>query len=164
MGKKAKWFSYIENTLLQNPGKREIKEIYRTVGSNTFASIILFTSILTDKRKKEWVLIDKENNELELRKIVKKSKHKILMELWLTKENNLLPGYVEIEKAKNLLISKQNEEYSWYSQNKVLTTVPKPLLKNNQKYTLRYKDIIPNSASRFNISRSSKEERLFDSL
>ncbi|CAG8795657.1 19540_t:CDS:2 [Gigaspora margarita] len=117
--KKARWFSFIENVLLQNPKNREIKEIYQTS--------------------------DKENDELETRKIVKK---------W----------YVKIEKSNSSLISEQNSEYSWLEQSKVVTVISKLLLKNNQKYILKYKDILPIKASRYNTSKPSKEESLLYSL
>ncbi|CAG8834138.1 11848_t:CDS:1, partial [Gigaspora margarita] len=78
--------------------------------------------------------------------------------------NITAPGYVEIEKSNSLLISEQNDEYSWLEQSKVLTVISKPLLKNNQKYILRYKDILPGKASRYNTSKPSKEESLLCSL
>ncbi|CAG8733120.1 29579_t:CDS:2, partial [Gigaspora margarita] len=114
--------------------------------------------ISTDKRKKECVLIDKENDELETRKIVRKYNCKILTEYWSTKDNNTASGYIEIEKSNSLLILEQNSEYSWLKQSKVLIVISKPLLKSNQKYILRYKDILPSKASKYNTSKSSKKE------
>ncbi|CAG8684944.1 32254_t:CDS:2 [Gigaspora margarita] len=105
-GKKAKWFSSIEDVLLQNSKNREIKEIYQTLSSNILVLLMPLIPILTDKRKKEWVLIDKENNELETKKIVRKYNRKIFTEHWSTKDNNTAPDYVEIEKSNGSLISK----------------------------------------------------------
>src|SRR5260363_298595 len=163
-GKKAKWFSSIEDVLLQNQKNREIKEIYQTSGPNILAPSMLLIPISTDKRKKEWVLIDKKNDELETRKIVKKCNRKILTEHWSTKENITVPGYVEIEKSNSSLISEQNSEYSWLGQSKVLTVISKPLLKNNQKYILKYNDILPGKAGRYNTSKPGEEESLLCSL
>ncbi|CAG8789453.1 26946_t:CDS:2, partial [Gigaspora margarita] len=136
--KKAKWFLFIEDVLLQNPKNREIKEIYQTS--------------------------DKENDKLETKKIIKKCNRKILTKHWSTKDNITAPGYIEIEKSNSLLILEQNGEYSWLGQSKVLIVISKPLLKNNQKYILKYKDILPGKADRYNTSKSSKEESLLYSL
>ncbi|CAG8851850.1 16447_t:CDS:1, partial [Gigaspora margarita] len=120
-GKKVKWFLFIEDVLLQNPKNRKIKEIYQTLGPNILAPLMPLIPISTNKRKKEWVLIDKENNKLETKKIIRKCNHKILTEHWSTKDNNTVPGYVKIEKSNGSLISEQNGEYSWLGQSKVLT-------------------------------------------
>ena len=163
-GKKAKWFSSIEEAILQDPKDREIKEMYQTSGPNILAPLMPLVPISSDKRKKEWILIDKENDELETRKIVRKCNHKVLTERWSTKDNNIVPGYVEIEKSNSARISEQDSEYSWLAQNKVLTVISKPVLKSNQKSILRYKDIIPSKASRYNTAKPSIEERLLFSL
>ncbi|CAG8820457.1 26750_t:CDS:2, partial [Gigaspora margarita] len=69
-------------------------------------------STLIKNKAKLLVLIDKENDELETRKIVKKCNRKILTEHWSTKDNNTVPGYVEIEKSNSSLILEQNSEYT----------------------------------------------------
>ncbi|CAG8755510.1 33792_t:CDS:2 [Gigaspora margarita] len=135
-GKKAKWFLSIEDVLLQNPKNREIKEIYQTSGPNILAPSMPLIPISTDKRKKKWVLIDKKNNELETRKIVKKCNRKILTEHWSTKDNITVPGYVEIEKSNSSLIPEQNSEYN----------------------------ILTGKASRYNTSKPGEEESLLYSL
>ncbi|CAG8799071.1 1723_t:CDS:2, partial [Gigaspora margarita] len=104
------------------------------------------------------------NDELETKKIVKKCNHKILTEHWSTKDNNIVPGYVEIEKSNSSLILEQNGEYSWLEQSKMLIVISKLLLKNNQKYILKYKDILPGKASRYNISKPGEKESLLCSL
>ncbi|CAG8802638.1 34878_t:CDS:2, partial [Gigaspora margarita] len=89
----------------------------------------------------------KENNELETKKIIKKCKRKILTEHWSTKDNNIAPDYVKIEKSNGSLISEQNSEYSWLGQSKVLIVISKPLLKtdNDQNFNINLANNLVNS-------------------
>ncbi|RIB19704.1 hypothetical protein C2G38_2245007 [Gigaspora rosea] len=105
VGKKAKYFSSVEEVLLQNPKNREIKEIYQISGPNILAPLMSLIPISTNKRKKEWVLIDKKNDELETKKIIRKCNHKILTEHWSTKDNNTAQS---VESLDNQLIMDQN--------------------------------------------------------
>ena len=112
VGQKAKWFTFIENILLENPINRKIKEIYQTPGPNIFAPVMPVVPISPDNRKREWILLNKENKELETRKIIKKGKSKILTEHWSVKENSLTTGYVEVEQVIKTSSSELNRKYS----------------------------------------------------
>ncbi|CAG8782654.1 16587_t:CDS:2, partial [Gigaspora margarita] len=110
-----------------------------TSGSNILAPLMPPMPISTDKRKKEWVLIDKENDELETRKIVKKLEKvtrpflKKIFEIWngtnwrLTK---LILALEPEEKNSKLDWQKENQD----SQKRRSFSKRNKVTKNMERY------------------------------
>lgn len=112
-GKKAKWFQLIEEKVIEEKDSRLIKKDYRLNTSSSWALQTIPDLIEADKRKKEWILVKKtkENidNSPEVRRILDKSKKKILTEHW--KMNMDLDAQdTKIVRCEGCVLNKEKEE------------------------------------------------------
>jgi ribonuclease HI len=119
-GRKPNWYKRIEELALVDNNSRKLKESCRLVGPNL--SAIYYSSIRasTDKRRKEWIVFGKERS-LEVGKVTKKERIRLIVEHWRPKEENSM-GATVIEKCAGCVhgkfsnrscIVKQKHE-SWY--------------------------------------------------
>src|SRR5205085_12023996 len=60
--RKPNWFKIIEEKVLLNNNVRKIKEMYRVIAPNQNALIYTKQRISLDKRKKEWIISEKEKS------------------------------------------------------------------------------------------------------
>ena len=89
IGRKAKWFNAIENEILEDKKTRVIKEEYKE--KKGFQVQEIKKKISRDKRKKECVLIEgKENRESKLRRIIRKEKKIVEVEIWKEDCENII--------------------------------------------------------------------------
>jgi len=119
-GRKPNWFKIIEEKVLCNNNARKIKEVYRVIAPNQNALIYTKQRISPDKRKKEWIISEKEKS-IVLGRVIKKDRKHICLEHWqieaTSKEENTIAkkcsGYIARKcNDTNCLVRLKND--SWH--------------------------------------------------
>ena len=129
-GKVAAWYRELEEKVLENPLKREIKKEFRKGAENYLGAQDLLEEVTTDKRKQEWVVYeDSPNKKKRVGRIRKKNENSVLVEHWENKENE---GKQEvISRCEGCSINKERrhrECKAWQPKKKVLGAISKNCL------------------------------------
>ncbi|CAG8844846.1 8435_t:CDS:1, partial [Gigaspora margarita] len=137
-GKAAIWFSLIEKQYLTNPSNREISEGLSTHNSNNMSIMPNKADIKEDNRIKDWVLVKEKENNMTIRRVVKKRKREVLVEHWQDKNVTLKRGKLEqvLEKCGGCeLNSNKGKEVclSWIRKEDIQGVYPKIQNIANQK-------------------------------
>ena len=100
VGKKARWFSVLENEVIENMHTRRIKEEFK--GEKGFLIEQKRHEITIDKRRKEWIMFETDHEQgLEIGHIIKKSRRTAEVEAWEEdKENSKYQREEYIEESK----------------------------------------------------------------
>ena len=129
-GKKAAWYRELEEKILENTDKREIKEYYKKDIENYLGIQDLLEEVSTDKRKQEWIVYeDSLNKKKRVGRIRKKNENSVLVEHWENKENEAKQE--AIAKCEGCAINKERgyeECKAWQPKRKILGAIPKNCL------------------------------------
>ncbi|CAG8802300.1 17755_t:CDS:1, partial [Gigaspora rosea] len=74
--------------LLKEERSREVKEEFIAGPINKLAMKVKLRSVEEDQRKKQWLLVAKENSRQDVRWVVRKEQETILMENWVQESQN----------------------------------------------------------------------------
>ena len=87
--------------MLSDQVNRTVQIEFQTQEENTMAMQVVVKKLSQDKRKHEWVLVNKENMESTIGKVVKKRKKSVLINHWDTfqAEEESCSGLVECKKC-----------------------------------------------------------------
>ncbi|CAG8856165.1 29383_t:CDS:1, partial [Gigaspora margarita] len=124
-GQKARWFETIEKSIIDDIQSRKLKNEFRSQQENVLSMKIKIASLTNDKRKREWVVIDKENNKIIIGKVHKKKKSQVLVSHWTMREvGNSEQKLVECtscdqNQKENTILCQQ-----WVKKRKVLGVLP----------------------------------------
>ncbi|CAG8792012.1 4059_t:CDS:2, partial [Gigaspora rosea] len=83
IGRKAKWYTLLERELLKEDGSREVRKEFLAEPVNKLAIKVKLRPVLEDQRKKEWILVARENNQWDIRRIIGKEQETVLTEHWV---------------------------------------------------------------------------------
>ncbi|CAG8828599.1 22516_t:CDS:1 [Gigaspora margarita] len=146
-GKVATWFSSIKKKYLTNPSNRKISEGLSTHNPNNMSIMSDKADIKEDNRIKDWVLVEKKENSMIIRQVVKKKKREVLVEHWQDKNVILKRGKMEqvLEKCNSCeLNSNKRKEvcFSWIRKEDIQGVYPKIQNVANQKVLPVPKEVI----------------------
>ncbi|CAG8443915.1 1425_t:CDS:2, partial [Dentiscutata heterogama] len=106
-GRKPSWFKSIELEVLTESSSREIKGKYKVAAPNQQAIAYNYVRISQDRRKREWIVFEKDKS-IEIGKVIKKKRKCIDVEHWqIIKENR--EGDTIIEKCKGCSVKESQE-------------------------------------------------------
>src|SRR5437868_9252020 len=86
-GRVAKWYKKLEEIILKNMNSRLVKEEFKLEEINTQSIRKKANKVTKDRRKKECVLCNSQNNRV-IGKIRSKEDRKTLIEHWETREDS----------------------------------------------------------------------------
>ncbi|CAG8720529.1 24059_t:CDS:2, partial [Gigaspora rosea] len=84
----SKVFMLVEKELLKEERSREVKEEFVAGPVNKLAMKVKLRSVENDQRKKQWLLVAKENSCSDIRRVVRKEQETILTEHWVQELQN----------------------------------------------------------------------------
>jgi ribonuclease HI len=126
-GRKAAWYREIEEKVLVDQKRREVKPEFKTSMKNLLGVQDLLEKISTDKRKQEWIVFkESKNYKAKIGRIKKKKKNSVLIEHWENKENE--EKQEVIKRCEGCTSNKEREHEScraWQPKGKVLGAIPK---------------------------------------
>jgi hypothetical protein len=157
-GRKAKWFTKIEEKLLEDKERRLLKADWRTNEPNSLALEVLPKPLSCDKRKKEWVLIktvEEENTKPVIGKIVTKGPERLLTEHW-QEEMQIETAKVTLSKCKGCELNQNQISSScerWIDKVKVQGEISNYIKKRKQQTLELDQEMI-------NYSQKTREKRV----
>src|SRR5207237_8701814 len=86
-GRVAKWYKKLEEIILKNMNSRLVQEEFKLEEINKQSIRKKANKVTKDRRKKEWVLCNSQNNRV-IGKIRSKEDRKTLIEHWETREDS----------------------------------------------------------------------------
>ena len=82
-GRKAKWFNIIEKKVIRCMESRELIDQFKLPEENSMFMQTNAGKLSDDRRRREWVIINKENSESIVGRIKKKRKTQVLVDHWV---------------------------------------------------------------------------------
>ena len=141
-GRKAKWFNIIEKKVIRCMESREVIDRFKLPEVNSLFMQTNAEKLSDDRRRHEWVIINKENAESIVGRIRKKRKTQVLVDHWVPETSTYSKGI--LRKCKRCKLSQIDEIdicQQWVKKNKVLGVIPKINTTDEGKVPLLLKEI-----------------------